>query len=111
MECFKNTKLIAIMVLLCSFSSFAEEENTPFLEPYRGHQSYTAVIDDVIDITYHDFRSIHYLVTWKGQQIVVKNPNLHVKKKKGDQLTFLVMWYNLEKENETIKNLAFTALN
>lgn len=104
--------LVGLLTSLFSFNSYSlpQTENTPYYEPYQGHQSYVAVIEEVIDITYHEFRSIKYRVAWNGQQIIVRASNLEVKKEKGDKLKFLVMWNTIESDDGPIKNLAFSAL-
>lgn len=99
-------KMLAVLLLCFSQYSNAENENAP----NSDHQRYTAIIEGVIDVADQGYRSINYLVTWKGNQIVVPAPNLYVRKKKGDELKFLVMWHELKTESGSIKNLGFTAL-
>jgi len=110
MNTFIKITPIAAILLLLSFHSFAEDLNSPKYEPHRGHQRYTAVIEEVIDVAYQGFRNVNYLVTWNGQQIIVPNVNMSVKKQKGEQLTFLVTWHELETKNGVVKNLGFSAL-
>lgn len=102
--------LLALMSVYFSSVSVAEEERSPIYENESGHQRYSAIIKDVIDVDYHGFRSLKYLVIWKDQEIIIPDPNLHVQKKKGDELKFLVMWHTLYTEEGEIKNLNFSAL-
>lgn len=98
--------MLVLFLLSCSVSGYASDEGVL----YNKHQSYTAVIEDVIDITDNGFRSLNYILTWNDNKIIVPANNLLVQKKKGETLKFLVMWHELKTEDGSVKNLSFTAI-
>ncbi|EJI84337.1 hypothetical protein AEST_27800 [Alishewanella aestuarii B11] len=106
MKKFLILNTLVLFLLSFSVSSYASDERVI----YNKHQSYTAVIEDVIDITDNGFRSLNYILTWNDNKIIVPANNLLVQKKKGEMLKFLVMWHELKTEEGSVKNLGFTAL-
>jgi hypothetical protein len=105
----RNILILNILVFFSlSFSEFSYASDENIL--YNKHQSYTAVIEDVIDVTNNDFRSLNYILTWNDNKIIVPANNLLVKKKKGETLKFLVMWHELKTDEGSVKNLGFTAI-
>ncbi len=106
MERLYRACIFLVALLLISKYGYAKDASTL----HNEHQRYTAIIEDVIEVSDKGFRSIKYVVTWKGNKIIVPDANLYVQKSIGDELKFLVMWHELETENGSIKNLNFTAL-
>ncbi|GGW73798.1 hypothetical protein [Alishewanella tabrizica] len=98
--------MLVLFLLSFSVSSHASDERVL----YNKHQSYTAIIEDVIDVTDNGFRSVNYILTWNDNKIIVPANNWLEIKKKGDMLKFLVMWHELKTEGGSVKNLGFTAL-
>jgi hypothetical protein len=103
-------KYLFIVCLGFNTSGFAKTENTPLHQPGRGHQSYSSLIQEVIQVEYEGYRSISYRVKWKGNDIIIPNTILKIKKNTGDELKFLVMWHDLETEDGTKKLLNFSGL-
>ncbi len=105
----RNILILNILVFsLLSFSEFSYASDENIL--YNKHQSFTAVIEDVIDVTDNGFRSVNYILTWNDNKIIVPKNNLPVHKKKGETLKFLVMWHELKTDDGSVKNLSFQAL-
>jgi len=98
--------MLVLFLLSFSVTSYASDESVL----YNKHQRYTAVIEEVIDVSDKGFRSINYILTWNENKIIVPATNLLVQKKKGETITFLVMWTELKTDDGSVKNLSFTAL-
>jgi hypothetical protein len=103
-------KYLFIVCLGFNTSGFAKAENTPLLQPGKGHQSYSSPIQEIIQVEYEGYRSISYRVKWKGNEIIVLNTIHDIKKSTGDELKFLVIWHDLETDDGTKKLLSFSSL-
>lgn len=104
----KSQILNMLVLFLLSFQVFSNVSDERIL--YDKHQRYSAVIEDVIDVTDNGFRSVNYIVTWNDNKIIVPGFNWLEIKEKGEVLEFLVMWHELKIEGGSIKNLGFTAV-
>ena len=103
-------KSIFICLFCCSSLSFASSKNSPYYQPNYGHESYTAIVKEVIRIEYHGHTNIKYRVDWLGQDIMVPDTTIRLEKEEGETLTFLVMWHDHHTGEGTRKLLSFESM-
>lgn len=101
---------VGLLGLAITQNGLCATENSPNLQPGNGHQSYSAIIKEVILIEYDGYTSVKYRVNWKGKDIIVPNTIQSISKSVGDTLKFLVMWHDLETRKGTKQLLAFSSL-
>jgi hypothetical protein len=78
----------------------------------EGPETITATVDKVFLVSDGKYSSIHYQITWRGQQVIVEDPIHSTNYKVGDRIGVLILRHDMSstKEPDGQKLIHFHAL-